>query len=631
MSKAPHHSDGEDAPRKKKNGAGVMAWILIAMLVAGLGGFGVQNFGGGTAAIGKVGDVEITADDYAREVRTQVNALSRQFGTAVSFSDARALGIDRQALSGLINRAALDDEAARVGLSVGDEAIAAELGKITAFQSISGSFDRKTYALTLDQNGTNEADFETGLRRDLARSLLTGAVAGGTVAPASLTDALFAWAGEKRGFSVLVLDEAALDAPLPAPTEADVKAQYDANIASYTRPEAKRIHYAALLPAALAPSMEVAEDKVKAAYDARLSEFMIPEKRLVERLVYPDDAAAAEAKARLDQGTSFDDLVKDRGLTLDDVDMGDVTKAELAEAGDAVFGLGGPGVVGPLPSSLGPALFRMNAVLAAQETPYEAARPDLLLALQTEAATVAIGDKVEAIDDALAGGASLEDLAKDFAMTLGTTDYAPGADDNDDIASYAAFRTAAEKLAEGDFPEAVILDDGGLVSLQMLQTVPPTPMPLDQITDKVTEAARDAALTTALAAKAATVKAAVDVGALLESLGTVTAVEPKDRQARLDIAPPAVLEAAFQMELGELRLIETAGFVGLLRLDSIAPADATSEDSKALLEAIRTSAARAIADDIAAGFTAAVVQKAGISLDQPIIDAVNSQLGNRGP
>ena len=118
MSKAPHHSDGEDAPRKKKNGAGVMAWILIAMLVAGLGGFGVQNFGGGTAAIGKVGDVEITADDYAREVRTQVNALSRQFGTAVSFSDARALGIDRQALLGLINRAALDDEAARVGLSV---------------------------------------------------------------------------------------------------------------------------------------------------------------------------------------------------------------------------------------------------------------------------------------------------------------------------------------------------------------------------------------------------------------------------------------------------------------------------------------------------------------------------------
>ena len=628
MSKAPHHSDGEDAPRKKKNGAGVMAWILIAMLVAGLGGFGVQNFGGGTAAIGKVGDVEITADDYAREVRTQVNALSRQFGTAVSFSDARALGIDRQALSGLINRAALDDEAARVGLSVGDEAIAAELGKITAFQSISGSFDRKTYALTLDQNGTNEADFETGLRRDLARSLLTGAVAGGTVAPASLTDALFAWAGEKRGFSVLVLDEAALDAPLPAPTEADVKAQYDANIASYTRPEAKRVEYAALLPETLAASMEVPEDEVQKAYDARLSEFMIPERRLVERLVYPDEAAALAAKARLDQGTSFDDLVAERGLTLEDVDLGDVTREELEGAADAVFALTEPGTVGPLPSALGPALYRMNAILAAQETTLDAARPELLQILQTEAAARAIADKVEAIDDALAGGATLQDLSTEFGMTLASTDYAAGAEDNDAITGYTAFRSAADALAEGDFPEAILLEDGGLVAMQLVEILPPSPVPLDKITDKVTEATRAEALTRALAAKAAAAKTAVEAGATLESQGTVTAVAPTDRQATLDVGPAVVLETAFQMQPGEIRVIEAGSFVALLRLDSITAAEVTSEEGQEMQDSIRQNLDRSIAEDMAALFTATVGQQAGIALDQAVIDAVNTQLGN---
>lgn len=627
MSKAPHHTD-DDAPRRKKRGAGFMAWILVAMLVAGLGGFGVENFGGGQSMIGRVGETEIAAADYAREMRTQVNALSQQFGTAISIADARGLGVDKQVLAGLVDRAALDDEAARVGLSVGDVVVAGELAKISAFQGVSGSFDRRTYGETLQQNGTNEAEFENGLRRDVARSLLTGAVAGGVVAPAALTDTLFAWAGEKRGFTLLILDEASLDAPLPAPTAAEVKAHYDANLAAYTRPEAKRIRYAALLPDTLAPGILVPEDEVKAAYQARLADFVIPEKRLVERLVYPSEDAAAEARVRLDQGVSFDDLVRERGLTLDDIDMGDVARADLGEAADAVFALAGPGVVGPLPSSLGPALYRMNAVLAAQETTYDQARPDLLLALQTAAAAKEIGDKVEAIDDALAGGASLEDLAREFGMTLATTDFAAGADDNDAIASFAAFRTAADKLAEGDFPEAVVLEDGGLVSLQMLETVPPSPVPLDKITEKVTEATRAAALVKALAAKAAAAKAAVDGGATLEAQGKVTVIAPQDRQASLEMAPPAVLAAAFQMQPAEVRLVEEAGFVGLVRLDSITPADKTSEDGAALRGAIEANAARAVADDLTALFSAALGQKAGITLDQPMIDAVNSQLGN---
>ncbi len=627
MSKAPHHTDDE-APRKKKRGAGVMAWVLMAMLIGGLGGFGVENFGGGTKSVGTVGDTEISANDYAREVQNQVRALSQQFGTAVSMADARAMGIDRQALAGLVNRAALDNETAKIGLSVGDAAVAAELGKIAAFRGLDGSFDRTAYGDTLKQNNTNEADFEAGIRRDVARSLLTGAVSGGVVAPAALADTVFAWAGEKRGLTLLVLDEAALDAPLPAPTEAEIKAHYDANIAAYTRPEAKRIQYAALLPATLGTTTEVPEAEVQAAYDARRDEFVIPEKRLVERLAFADDAAAAEAKARLDKGASFEDLVKERGLTLDDVDMGDVTKAELAEAGDAVFAQQTPGVIGPLPSSLGPALYRMNAVMAAQETTYDEAKPELLKTLQTAAAAKAIAEKVEAIDDLLAGGGTLEELSKEFGMELGTTDYAAGAADNDAIASYAAFRKAADAIKEGDFAEATLLDDGGLVAMQMLETVPPTPVALDKITDRVTEETRAAALAKALAAKATAVKAAVDAGATLESQGAVTAVEPKDRQATLEDAPPAVLAAAFDMAQGEVRLVEDSGFVALVRLDSLVPADATSEDGKALRDAIVENAEGDIASDLSVLFTGAVSQQAGITLDQPMIEAVNTQLGN---
>ena len=628
MSKAPQSADHDDTPRKKKGGRSLVVWVLVAMLIAGLSGFGVENFGGATAKIGRVGEIEIEANDYAREMQGQINTLTRQFGAPVSMADARSFGIDRQVLAGLVSRAALDNEAARLGLSVGDATVAAELGKISAFQGISGTFDREAYALTLQQNGTNEAAFEASLRRDVARALLAGAVAGGVVSPAPLTDTLVAFAGEKRGFSLLVLDDTALDAPLAAPTPAEVQAHYDANIATYTRPEAKRIEYAALLPETIAATMEVPEDEVQKAYDARLSEFMIPEKRLVERLVYPDEAAALAAKARLDQGTSFDDLVAERGLSLEDVDLGDVTREELEGAADAVFALTEPGTVGPLPSALGPALYRMNAILAAQETTLDAARPELLQILQTEAAARAIADKVEAIDDALAGGASLQDLSTEFGMTLASTDYAAGADDNDTITGYTAFRSAADALAEGDFPEAILLEDGGLVAMQLVEILPPSPVPLDKITDKVTEATGAEALARALAAKAAAAKTAVEAGATLESQGTLTPVAPTDRQATLDVGPAVVLETAFQMQPGEIRVIEDGSFVALLRLDSITAAEVTSEEGQELQDAIRQNLDRSIAEDMAALFTATVGQQAGIALDQAVIDAVNTQLGN---
>ena len=140
-----------------------------------------------------------------------------------------------------------------------------------------------------------------------------------------------------------------------------------------------------------------------------------------------------------------------------------------ATAGDAVFALKDPGVVGPFPSSIGPALFRMNAVLAAQETTFEQAKPDLALEQQLESARKAISGKVEAVDDALAGGATLADVAKEQGLTLATTDYAPGADDNDPITAYKGFRDTAATMAEGDFPEAIVLDDGGLVAMELDQ------------------------------------------------------------------------------------------------------------------------------------------------------------------
>ena len=427
---------------------------------------------------------------------------------------------------------------------------------------------------------------------------------------------------------MLRLSEADLPVPLSEPTEVGLTAYYTANIAAFTRPEAKRITYAALLPDALAKDMPVDEQQLKELYQTKIDDYVIPEKRLVERLVYPTDAEAAAAKAKLDAGATFESLVAARKLTLEDIDLGDVSKADLGAAGDAVFALAGPGVVGPLQSSLGPALFRMNAVLAAQQTTFEQARVDLAAAAQQDAARRAIADKIEAIDDLLAGGATLEEVAKEQGMIIATTDYAVGADDNDAIAGYTDFRDAAAKLVAGDFAEAVILDDGGVVAMRLDELVPPTPVPFADVRDKVATAARADLLASALADHAVTVKSAVEGGASLGVYGIVSRTAATDRQGFVEGAPETLMTALFEMSAGDVRVIEGPGFTAVVSLDTIAPALTDGEDAIALREAIVIQATQAISGDAFTLFTNALTAEAGITLDQSAINAVHAQFGN---
>ncbi len=617
-------NDGGDGPKRKPRGASVLAFVLLAMVVGGLAGFGVTNFGGSLSVIGRVGDREISVGDYANALRAEVNAFAAQVGQPVSTQQAIALGLDARARQQLVAAAALANEADRAGLSAGDARVAAELMKIPAFQGPAGAFDREAYRMVLRQNGMTEAGFEERIREDLARSLLSGAVAGGFAAPAPLVDTLFSWVAEQRGLTLLRLTPAELTAPVPAPAEADLRAHYEANVAAFTRPEARRIAWAALLPADLAPSMEVDEATLRKAYDDRLSDFVQPERRLVERLVYPDDAAAAAARARLDAGESFETLVAERGLALPDVDLGDVTEAELGPAGPAVFALAGPGVAGPLPSDLGPALFRMNAVLPAQETTFEQARPDLQAELAADAARRAIATRREKIEDALAGGATLDDLAREQGMTRGTIDLRPDSDEA--LAGYPAFREAAAAAAEGDDPVVVELDDGGLAALTLEAVIPAAPIPFEEARPAVAEAWTAAATAAALAARAEEIRAAIAGGAAPGSFGAPETVARIARDGSIEGAPPELLEAVFAMAPGEARVVTGPDFTAVVVLDAIHPADPASPEQAPVRAAIAAQAQQALAQDALALFTNALIAEAGVQLDEPAIAAVHSRL-----
>lgn len=619
------------ARKSGKKASNILVWALLGLLMVALTGFGITSFSGSASRVGSVGNAEITAEDYARALQDEISARISETGQRVNLASLRAEGIDQAVLQGLVARAALANEAMEMGVSVGDAAVADQITAIPGFQDANGQFDRLGYEFAIGQRGLTPAEFEEDVREDISRSILQIAVIGGVAPPPLFAEAIAAHQGETRDFTLLRLGEDDLPGGLAEPTDAELQAHYEDNAERFTRPEAREISYAWITPAMLMDEIEIAEETLRALYDDRTDIYILPERRLVERLVFSDLAEAEEARAALDAGdTSFDDLVEARGLSLEDVDMGDVTRTDLVgEAAEAVFADEDAEIVGPVESAFGPALFRINAVLNASETTFEEAREDLRIELATEAARREIAALREDVDDLLAGGATLEELADETALVTGTLTLPPadGGSEDDGIAGYDAFRDAAQAAREGDFAEVLDLSDGGIFALRLDRVVPPTLPPLAEIRDDVAASWRSGALRDALAARAQELVAELATsGTALEEMGGEVQTETLiRRQDFIPDAPPTLVGQVFQLDaVGDTVVIPAAGAAYIARLDAINAAVRDATDVALLLQIIEAQVGQSMAQDVFESFGRAMEGDVGIRLDQGVINAVHA-------
>ncbi|MDN5568963.1 MAG: SurA N-terminal domain-containing protein, partial [Paracoccus sp. (in: a-proteobacteria)] len=471
----------------RTKGKSTVVWILLGLMVLGLGGFGVTSFSGGTTEVGSVGDTKITADEYARALQSQMRSLSQQTGQQITMAQAQQMGLPVAVQSQLIGAAALAEQARRIGVSVGDEQVAQTIMQAGAFKGPNGSFDRTAYSEILRRERMTEADFEATVRDDESRMLLQSAVADGVTAPEPMVDQTARWLLQTRDFAWRELTADDLAEPIADPDEATLKAWHEANGDRFTAPETRKITYAWITPDMLSSEVTLDDAALKAVYDQNIDQFQRPERRMVGRLVFPSADEAQAARGQIDAGDKpFEAFVIERGLTLDDIDLGEVTRADLGTAADPVFQAQQPGIVGPVDTDLGPALFSVNAILDPVDISFEDARDDLRGEAALSRAARQIQDRAADFEDLLAGGATLEDVAKDTEMQLGQVDWtAEGAPEEGSIAGYEAFRERATDISTSDFPQLFELADGGVFALRLDEIVPPTLRPFDEVREQV--------------------------------------------------------------------------------------------------------------------------------------------------
>ncbi|WP_339947825.1 SurA N-terminal domain-containing protein [uncultured Albimonas sp.] len=608
--------------------------ILFGLLVVSFAVWGVGDLdlGGAGTPVASVGEEKVTVEDFANGLMREMQSVSRRTGQPVDRARAEAMGLPQQLLGRMVRDAALNEEARRLGLSADDHALREAILESPSFQGLDGSFDEDQYRFVLDQLGFRVDRFETDLRKSLARDAIARGVREGATAAPGMASSLAAYGLERRVYAVIDLPLS--EAPDPgAPSEADLSAWHESHADAYGWPERRDAVWLEISPEALAETLEIPEDRLRAAYEAAGERFAVPERRAVDRLVFPDDETAQAALEAIESGQSdFDAEAEKRGLAPGDVDEGEVTRADYdAETAEALFSAD-LGVVGPLPTPLGPALFNIRATIPARTTPFEQAR-ETLRREQARAEARDLGhQRAEEAADLLASGETLERIAEETGLPLrretGLTREAM-AEATGLMAAPALIEEvfAAEPSEERDLVEVA---GGAYVLVRVDEVTAAAPMTLDEARDRVAADWADGQRREALTGMAEDALARLEAGEPLDAVADtlpagVVRTQPSRRDEQPAGLPVPARDALADAEAGAATVTPSPDGVALVKLVEVMPADLDQGQGAELVERWREALDDAVANDLYVYYAAAVQERLAPQYNPQAMDrAINS-------
>jgi len=397
--------------------------IFLFILVISFAVWGVADLITNTVEppLARVAGATISAQEFNNDFQRELFRLQQQYGPEFTTAKAREMGFDREVLRQKLVGVMFDRESENLSLTAADQTIAQNIRENASYRDSLGEFDKNIFQRALKDNGFTEKEYLRRAREDMTRRQLIAAITAGTVAPQKLAATLYSLREEQRTADLLHIPQNAIG-KIPNPADAELEAFHKANEALFTAPETRSVTYVTLRPDDLAEGITPDEKDLREQYDARLAEFTVTGMRNLQQFVLPGEAAAKAAYDKIRAGKDFAAVARQAsGMSEKELELVEVTKDLLpVEIAEAVFALKEREVSAPLKSPLGWHLVRITAARQERIQPFEEVRKtiseDLALARATDLAV----ERANQLEDARAGGASLEETAKEFGLKLHT-------------------------------------------------------------------------------------------------------------------------------------------------------------------------------------------------------------------
>jgi peptidyl-prolyl cis-trans isomerase D len=431
----------------------------------------------------------ISSETYQRELKQTLQQMSQQSGTNINVDEARRLGVDKQVLDRMIVQASIDAQAERLGVQIGDKAVAAGVQQEKMFQGTNGKFDVNRFRSLLQQNGISEQGYFAQENANIMRRTMTGLAGENITLPRTMLDALSRYRDETRDGRYVTFS--VTDADVPAPTDAELKKQYESTPVAYTAPEYRSVVILKVDPTDLAAKIQVSDQELADGYNTFKTEYFEPEKRDIIQVSFADAAAAQKAKTRIDTGEDILKIAGELGQKEKDITFGGALKTDFLDEkiAEAAFTLKEGTVSAPVIGSLNTAILKAVKIVAAHQPTLADVTPVLKKRLQLQKAQEEIQSVYDAVEDARAQQTKFEDIGAKAGIPVITIPAISVA--GFDKAGQPVSLPAQEELLKALFASDVGLENDalqandGYVWYDVREVVPSAVRPMDQVKDQV--------------------------------------------------------------------------------------------------------------------------------------------------
>lgn len=466
----------------------------MILLIISFGAWGVQGYlnqSGQGEVVATVGGETITASELAVAFGRDVRRFQSQ-GSNLTAEQARNLGLMDLALDRLIQGRTYDAASDWLGMGVGDKRIAQAIRAEELFHDDSGVFSRSKFEYLLRNSNVSEPRYVADLRRDMARREIINSLAFVDGAPLMLEKKLHLYRNEKRVATMIVIPlNDKLDVGMP--DDGTIAKTHQDQAERFTAPERRSASFVLLTTERAMKDVTVSEEDLRANYKNDLDSYTTPEKRVVQQIIFGDEETARKAAGMIGEGRAFEAVAKElANVEGDALKYGEFAVGEfpIPDMAATIEALAVGGISEPVSTDFGWHIFRIAAIQPERVVPFEELREQIENSLKIERVGDVLYRLSTALEDEVAGGATLEAAAATLNVEVRKTGLV-------DIQGMGKDGKPVEGLPDGEFLNTLFvteineqsamgqIPDGSYYIVRGDEIVPSALRPVAEVKDEI--------------------------------------------------------------------------------------------------------------------------------------------------
>ncbi|MBL8713397.1 MAG: peptidyl-prolyl cis-trans isomerase [Alphaproteobacteria bacterium] len=611
----------------------VLKFLLFGLLLLAFVGLALMDYRGmlsGNYQSSNVATIDGEKISSVEFEQLMQQALRRQ---KMSTEEAYKSGYPAQYLQNEINSRVLTKNVRDLGLIVSNEEAAKQLQVMLAPFTAQG-LDKKTALQTMLYNmGISEGQLVESMKAQIGVETLMKSISTGIKAPPQMAQDALKYRAESRRaeYFTVTADEAG---KAEQPDDKALEEYYKKISSRFMIPESRTLAVLVVDAKSLGLSKDPTEEERKAWYEEHKDSYKVGERRVIAQLVVPKKEDADKLLAEAKTAKNLEALSKGAGKGISTyVRSGEYTEAEtpmgLADAFKAEKGA----VVGPVETPLGFLIAQVEDIKPASVRAYDEVKSDVADAMSAaNDSGEALMKRADEIEDLIAGGKSLDEIAQQMKLKLTTLEKVT----QNDLAVTklpAADQIFAEgfKLSKGTISQRLDAPTGEFVIVEVRDVFPAQEQPIAKVHADVLKAwnaeKKSALLDQATSKILDRLKMGEDFDTVAKSLGkkvSRTEMVRRDEHAKAAAMMKGMFPALFALDkIGQVTAIgTTADGATILRLADRRIDDA-KEPKKEDLEQLRNMLDHAVQKDLLEQYRMSLLAKYKVKIDNKVLDRIS--------